>query len=108
MAFECARSPCCPFDFFLRLALLTLDISSEVTDHLHLNYMFDLNHTFMIDGARLGNETRYINHASGDRANTAAMSEFFRPGMSTFSTDLYFRMASADGLRRPPHRNLCR
>jgi len=38
-------------------------------NHVGLNYSFTLNSQYNIDGARVGNETRYINHANDDRAN---------------------------------------
>jgi hypothetical protein len=49
--------------------------ASLVVNHLNLNYKFDLNRTRILDGARVGNETRYINHGSGGRDNCAATSK---------------------------------
>jgi len=40
--------------------------------HLGLNYSFGLNEDYHIDSARVGNETRYINHGKGDKANATA------------------------------------
>jgi len=34
--------------------------------------MFKLNSLFTIDGTTTGNESKYINHASGDNANVRA------------------------------------
>jgi SET domain-containing protein len=42
--------------------------------HVGLNYSFNLNQNSFIDSARVGNETRYINHGSGNNANAAARS----------------------------------
>ena len=42
--------------------------------HLGLNYSFTLNKVYHIDSARVGNETRYINHGEGDEANATAIS----------------------------------
>ena len=42
--------------------------------HLGLNYSFGLNEDYHIDSARVGNETRYINHGKGDEANATATS----------------------------------
>ena len=42
--------------------------------HLGLNYSFTLNENWHIDSARVGNETRYINHGAGDKANAVATS----------------------------------
>jgi len=42
--------------------------------HLGLNYSFGLNEDYHIDSARVGNETRYINHGKGDKANATATS----------------------------------
>jgi hypothetical protein len=33
----------------------------------------------MLDSARVGNETRYINHAEGSKANATAISAALRP-----------------------------
>jgi len=41
-------------------------------DHVHLNYNFDLTDEEDVDSARVGNEMRYINHGSGDKANAEA------------------------------------
>lgn len=38
--------------------------------------MFKLNSTFTVDGGAIGNESRYINHASGDQANVQAHGTF--------------------------------
>ncbi|KAI0280120.1 hypothetical protein BGY98DRAFT_965749 [Russula aff. rugulosa BPL654] len=42
--------------------------------HIHLNYSFTLNHNYHIDSARVGNETRYINHGleKDGKANSTA------------------------------------
>lgn len=58
------------------LARSTTSYSSLVVNHLDLNYKFDVNETRIIDGAKAGNETRYINHGSGGRDNCVAMSQF--------------------------------
>lgn len=44
--------------------------------HVHLNYSFKLNQHDLIDSARVGNETRYINHGSDENgtANSTARS----------------------------------
>lgn len=44
--------------------------------HVRLNYGFTLNHRDNIDSARVGNETRYINHGSEEdnKANSIAKS----------------------------------
>jgi len=42
--------------------------------HIGLNYNFGLNNEYDIDSARVGNETRYINHAKGSKANATATS----------------------------------
>ena len=44
--------------------------------HVHLNYSFTLNQRQHVDSARVGNETRYINHGSEkeDKANSMARS----------------------------------
>jgi len=42
--------------------------------HLGLNYSFGLNKIYHIDSARVGNETRFINHGGVDEANAAAIS----------------------------------
>lgn len=39
--------------------------------HIRLNYSFTLNRHYIIDSARVGNETRYINHGS-EKANSTA------------------------------------
>jgi len=41
--------------------------------HLGLNYSFGLNSEYHIDSARVGNETRFINHGEGDKANATAI-----------------------------------
>jgi SET domain-containing protein len=40
--------------------------------HLDLNYNFGYSPESTIDSARVGNETRYINHAKGNLANAFA------------------------------------
>ncbi|KAH9047476.1 hypothetical protein EDB83DRAFT_1463277 [Lactarius deliciosus] len=40
-------------------------------DHVDLNYNFGYNPSFYLDSARVGNETRYINHGSGGKKGTA-------------------------------------
>lgn len=44
--------------------------------HVGLNYSFTLNNLHIIDSARVGNETRYINHGTeeGGLANATAKS----------------------------------
>jgi SET domain-containing protein len=44
--------------------------------YVRLNYSFTLNHRYHIDSARVGNETRYINHGSeeDEKANSMARS----------------------------------
>jgi hypothetical protein len=42
--------------------------------HLGLNYSFGLNLEYHIDSARVGNETRFINHGAADKANATALS----------------------------------
>lgn len=44
--------------------------------HIRLNYSFTLNSRYHIDSARVGNETRYINHGSAEngQANSTAKS----------------------------------
>jgi hypothetical protein len=57
---------------------------SPVAAHNRRQYMFKLNSTFTVDGGPLGNESRYINHASGDKANVQAH------GMRTISLYLSY------------------
>lgn len=42
--------------------------------HLGLNYSFGLNSEYHIDSARVGNETRFINHGEANKANATALS----------------------------------
>jgi len=44
--------------------------------HVGLNYSFTLSQHYLIDSARVGNETRYINHGTEEdgRANSVAKS----------------------------------
>ncbi|KAI9444047.1 hypothetical protein H4582DRAFT_2190030 [Lactarius indigo] len=41
-------------------------------EHVDLNYNFGYSNTFSLDSARVGNETRYINHGSDAKANATA------------------------------------
>ena len=41
-------------------------------EHLDLNYNFGYDLKSNLDSARVGNETRYINHAKGRKANAEA------------------------------------
>ncbi|KAH9025966.1 hypothetical protein EDB85DRAFT_1981141 [Lactarius pseudohatsudake] len=48
-----------------------LDNREPLRDHSDLNYNFGYNPSFYLDSARVGNETRYINHGSGGKNGTA-------------------------------------
>ncbi|KAI9444046.1 hypothetical protein H4582DRAFT_2095391 [Lactarius indigo] len=48
-----------------------LDNREPLRNHVDLNYNFGYNPTFNLDSARVGNETRYINHGSGGEKGTA-------------------------------------
>ncbi|KAH9164585.1 hypothetical protein EDB89DRAFT_2077985 [Lactarius sanguifluus] len=48
-----------------------LDNREPLRDHVDLNYNFGYNPSFYLDSARVGNETRYINHGSGGKKGTA-------------------------------------
>lgn len=41
-------------------------------NHRGLNYNFSTNKTWIIDAARVGNNTRYANHAEGSDSNCEA------------------------------------
>lgn len=53
-------------------SILNPCIHSAVAAHTNRQYMFKLNSLFTIDGTTTGNESKYINHASGDNANVRA------------------------------------
>ncbi|KAH9059794.1 hypothetical protein EDB87DRAFT_1809770 [Lactarius vividus] len=48
-----------------------LDNREPLRDHVDLNYNFGYNPSFYLDSARVGNETRYINHGTGGKKGTA-------------------------------------
>ncbi|KDQ53743.1 hypothetical protein JAAARDRAFT_39057 [Jaapia argillacea MUCL 33604] len=48
------------------------DHVNELQEHRGLNYLFDLDEAFIIDAARTGNTTQYINHKSGKGASSEA------------------------------------
>jgi len=48
------------------------DRREQLRKHVKLNYNFGLTGTQDVDSARVGNETRYINHGRGDKANAHA------------------------------------
>ncbi|KAF8588188.1 hypothetical protein K439DRAFT_1335979, partial [Ramaria rubella] len=48
------------------------DARGVQTQHLGRNYLFGLNVEWTIDAALVGNETRFINHATGNAANCKA------------------------------------
>jgi hypothetical protein len=43
-------------------------------NHIGLNYNFGINPLANIDSARVGNETRYLNHGTEDKVNARAES----------------------------------
>ncbi|CCM01343.1 uncharacterized protein FIBRA_03393 [Fibroporia radiculosa] len=47
-------------------------VTEDAARHRKLNYTFDLNMKQILDAATVGNETRYINHATGSKANVYA------------------------------------
>jgi len=53
--------------------------SRDLRKHIFLNYNFGYNPKFTLDSARVGNETRYINHGSAKegKANCVARSTLF-------------------------------
>ncbi|KXN84364.1 Histone-lysine N-methyltransferase EZH1 [Leucoagaricus sp. SymC.cos] len=50
----------------------TVRSRDPVSAHTQRQYMFKLNATLSVDGTTTGNESRYINHASGEKANVRA------------------------------------
>ncbi|KAL9709720.1 hypothetical protein Ac2012v2_006771 [Leucoagaricus gongylophorus] len=50
----------------------TVRSRDAVAAHTNRQYMFKLNSLFTVDGTTAGNESRYINHASGHNANVRA------------------------------------
>ena len=77
--------------------------------HVRLNYSFTLNHNYHIDSARVGNETRYINHGSEDdtansMANSMAKSALLPKGFQYIPTDFW---SSNTRTWRAPHRIIC-
>src|ERR1700719_2755729 len=69
-----------------RYGILSADgVARALSKYMKLNYLFTLNEEYIVDGARAGNETRYINHGNDklDQTNCVARSEYpsscFRP-----------------------------
>ena len=60
--------------------------------HVRLNYSFTLNDRHHIDSARVGNETRYINHGleKDKKANSVAKSELLPKQVSSSMVPLIF------------------
>ena len=63
--------------------------------HVRLNYSFTRNHQDNIDSARVGNETRYINHGSDDKkANSIARSALRPEKLQHIPTDFLIQQLS--------------
>ena len=79
----------CPFSFQPSL-YPHLSIPSAVAAHTNRQYMFKLNSLFTVDGTTAGNESRYINHASGHNANVRAHGINFHFTCRTFVKNLIY------------------
>ena len=69
-------------------------------NHVGLNYSFSLNSEVNIDSARVGNETRYINHANDDRANAHAVGALSRRNVCGLSSFMAYLVKLVCGDRR--------
>ncbi|TFK32709.1 hypothetical protein BDQ12DRAFT_478786 [Crucibulum laeve] len=43
---------------------IAMIITDALAKHTHLNYCFDVNSSIVVDSAKAGNETRYLNHSN--------------------------------------------